>query len=270
MKNTWMRLAAAVIVMAAIAAPAFAVERMSDKQVKEQGKIVKTGFEAWKKALEKQKLANATITNATGTIDVKEFINSFEKDIDTFNDKFDSTKNGGPEALVLLRRASDVERRNRAQGSKVPSEWAALVTQLSALASAYGVTFPIETMDAQLGRVNDTELITQLAEVERLAKRLQGQAEDATKKANASDKAAAKAAGDAIKIETDKLATMAKVLGDKVKNGQASSAEATAILAAIKKYGEGLTALQLSQPAKTDWASIEKAAGVIARAYGEK
>ena len=115
MIRTWPRALILVALFALPAVPA-AAERMNDKAVEQQSKQIKEGFEIWKQALEQGNLEDAVIRSAAGTIDVQEYLKSFAKDIDTFNDCFKGTRSAGTEALALLLRASDVERRVRQQG----------------------------------------------------------------------------------------------------------------------------------------------------------
>ena len=95
MTSRWLSVLLAIAAVTLIAGPAAAGERPNDKAVEQQGKQIKEGFEIWKKALEKRNLDDAVLRSAAGTIDVKEFLKSFAKDIDTFNDRFKATKSAG-------------------------------------------------------------------------------------------------------------------------------------------------------------------------------
>ena len=252
--------------MAVLAVPALAAERPSDKAVEQQGKQIKEGFDIWKKALEKKNLDDAVIRSAAGTIDVKEFLKGFEKDIDTFNDRFKSTRSAGPEALTLLRRASDVERRVRQQGSATPAEWAALATQCKALAAAYLVVWPIETMDATANRLGDKELAAQLEEMGRLAKRVKGPADDAAKKNTNMDKATR----ETMKLEFDGVARLAGEVANKIKGGEAAAVQVSQLLAVTFSVNGKLASLDLPQAAKNDWSVVDRAAATVANAFGEQ
>jgi hypothetical protein len=53
------------------------------------------------------------------------------------------------EVMALLRRGSDVELRNRRQSQTRSSVWPALGAKLEALAHAYGLAWPVESMTVQ-------------------------------------------------------------------------------------------------------------------------
>ena len=257
----------ALAVAALLAGPAAAAERLNDKAVEQQGKQIKEGFGIWKKALEKRNLDDAVLRNAAGTIDVKEFLKSFEKDIDTFNDRFKSTKSAATEALALLRRASDVERRVRQQGGiSTPGEWAALATQCKALAAAYGAAFPIESMDVGVNRLSDKELAGQLDEMAAKAKKVKGAADDAAKKAAGMDKATR----ETMKLEFDSIARLASEVAGKIRSGEAASVQVSQLLAVSATAQGRLGALDLPQTAKNDWSVVDAAAVAVAHAFGEQ
>lgn len=258
--------AAALVLASLVAGPVVAAERLNDKAVEQQGKQIKEGFDIWKKALEKKNLDDAVIRSAAGTIDVKEFLKGFEKDIETFNDRFKSSKSAGPEAIALLRRASDVERRAKQQGISTPGEWAALSTQLKALAAAYRLAFPIESMDAAANRLSDKDLVAQLEDMGDKAKRVKGPADDAAKKAAGMDKAAR----ETLKLEFDSIARMAGEVASKVRAGEAAGVQVSQLLAVTNSAQGKLGALGLSQAAKNDWSVVDRAAAAVAVAFGEE
>jgi len=255
-----------IAVVALLAGPAMAAERMNDKAVEQQGKQIKEGFEIWKKALEKKKFEDAVIRGAAGTIDVREYLKSFAKDIDTFNDRFKDTKSAGTDALALLRRASDVERRVRQQGGiSTPAEWAALSTQCKALAAAYGAVFPLESMDATANRLSDKELIERLDEMGRLAKRVKGPVDDLAKKTAGMDKSAR----ETMKLEFDSIDRLAGEVADRLRKGEPASVQVSQLLAVTGSAQGKLAALDLPQTAKHDWSLVDHAAAEVAHAFGE-
>ncbi|MCX6550011.1 MAG: hypothetical protein NTY02_03205 [Acidobacteria bacterium] len=253
-------------IMTALAVPSFAAGRLNDKAVEQQGKQIKAGFETWKKALEKKNLDDAVIRGAAGTIEVKEFLKNFERDISTFNERFQSTKSAGPEALTLLRRASDVERRaSSQQGSAVPSEWQAFSRQCAVLAGAYGVVWPIEAMDATASRLGDKEVAGHIEQIGQLAKRVKGPADDAAKKSTTVDKAAR----ETMKLEFESVARLAGEAANKVKSGSPVSAEVSQLLAVTSSVHGKIATLSLPQAAANDWSGVDRAAAIVAGAFGE-
>jgi hypothetical protein len=138
-------------------------ERLNDKQLTQLIENIDDAFDNWKDDLERRNMDDAVIRSAAGNVEVREFVNSMEKDIDVVKDKLDSSNAAGTDVTGLLRRASDVERRSATQ---TPSEaWKTLSGQLSALAGAYGLGWPVDA-NATAVRKTDRELAT---EAKRLA-----------------------------------------------------------------------------------------------------
>lgn len=269
MTSKWLcvPIATAMAVALLLTGQARAAERMNDKAIEQHGKQVKEGFDIWKHALERRNLDDAVIRSAAGTIDVKEFLKAFEKDIETFNDRFRKSKSAGSEATALLRRASDVERRVREQGGiSTPAEWAALASQCKSLAAAYGVAFPIESMEVSANRLSDEDMAAQLELMRDRAKRVRGPADDAAKKAAGMDKAAR----ETIKLELDSVARLAGGVAAKIKSGEAASVQVSQLLAVAHSVRGKLEALNLPQAARNDWSTVDRAAMFVARAFGEQ
>src|SRR5262249_22519546 len=145
-------------------------------------------YKTWKEDLEKRNLDDAVITSAERTVKVKDFLKDFDKAIDTFKDRFKNDYAASPEALALLRRGSDVELRNKRQGLTPASAWSALSAKLDALAHAYGVPFPVESMNVLAARLNDGELAAKVEQMEPAAKQLQRDTEKAAKADKSIDK----------------------------------------------------------------------------------
>jgi hypothetical protein len=157
MTRIHLAVALATTTLAASAIPARAAERVNDRMVKQVIENIDHGFDRWKDDLERRNMDDAVIRGAAGTVKVEDFLRDFERDIDTVKDRFNGNSSAGPEVTSLLRRASDVERRNRANGSAGPGAWSALSAELATLATAYGVSWPIDP-SAQAQRLTDKEL----------------------------------------------------------------------------------------------------------------
>ena len=266
MTHRWLRGLLLLGVAAALAVPVSAAERLNDKAIEQLGKQVKEGFQIWKKALEKRNLADAVLRNVAGTIDVKEYLKGFEKDIETFNDRFGNNRSAAAEALAVLRKASDVERRVRQEGgSSTPGEWAALAAQCKALAAAYGAVWPIESMEVTLSRLNDKDLIERLQEIARRTKRAKDQADDAAKKTAGMDKAAR----ESLKSDLDSVARLAGDVADKVKNNEPAAVQVSQLLAVAASANARMAQLDLSTNGKNDWYVVERGAAAVAHAFGE-
>src|SRR5262249_32292881 len=158
-------------------------ERMTDEQVKKLIEDIDDGYETWKQDLEKRNLDDAVITSAERTVKVKDFLKDFEKAIDTLKGRFKPDYAATPEALALLRKASDVELRNRRQGETATSSsaWAALSSKLESLARAYDVGWPIQSMQVLPARLNDRELSAKVQKMENASKALRSETDKAAK-----------------------------------------------------------------------------------------
>jgi hypothetical protein len=255
-----------VFVATAAPLPARAAERLSDKQLDALIENIDKGFDKWKDALEKRNYDDAVITSAAGTINVKQFLRDFEKDIDTLKDRVSDTYAANTEAASLLRRASDVDKRYvERQGQGVgASEWAALGTQFGALAASYGAPWPTITDGTGIGRLTDKQMATQLKGVEASAKRL---ADDASKAGK--NKSVDQAAVSTVKDQCKLIGTYSKNVGSRVKDGRPASGEVAQLLAATRAAGQAASKLPLSPVGGTAWSSLDQSAAALARAFGQ-
>lgn len=246
--------------------PAQAAERLTDKQLDALIQDIDKGFDTWKDALEKRNYDDAVITSAAGTINVKQFLKDFEKDIDTLKDRVSDSYAANPEALSLLRRASDVDRRYSArQGQGVgASEWASLGKQFATLAAAYGAQWPAITDGLGVGRLTDKQLETQLKGMQSNAKRL---ADDASKAGK--NKSIDPATVATVKDQCKLIETYSKDASSRVKGGRPASGEIAQLLAATAAAGDAASKLPLSPVGGTAWSSLNEGAAAVARAFGQ-
>jgi hypothetical protein len=251
---------AAATLAAVFALPASA-ERLNDKQAKATIENIDRGFDAWKDSLERRNLDDAVIRSAAGTVDVRRFLDDFEKEIHQVKDRMKPDYAANTEVTSLLRLASDVER--RAQAGQAAPEWKAMSSQFSALAAAYGTSFPMPSADATASRLTDNELARQIEDMEQQAKRVSSEADKAMKAAKATD-----AERDKVKQALNALAASAKQTRSMVKSGTASAAQATALLSATSAAKGLVGGLPMAGPGKTAWSSIDRGAAALAKAFG--
>src|SRR5262245_56597113 len=222
----------------ALVAPvgASGAERLTDEQVKKLIEDIDTGYETWKKELERDNRDDAVITSAERTINVKTFLKDFERAIDTVKGRFKPEYAATPEVLALLRLGSDVEQRQRRQGEPASSAWAPLSTKMKALATAYGVGWPIESMNVRTGRLNDDELAGKVERMEKAAKQLRGESEKAAK----ANKSIDKAARQSLTASVQRLEPMAKDVRSRIKDDRPAAVEVGQLLAQAGKVKETL------------------------------
>ena len=240
-----------------------AAERLTDEQVKKLIEDIDRGYKTWKEDLEKRNLDDAVITSAERTVKVKDFLKDFDKAIDTFEGRFKNDYAASPEALALLRRGSDVELRNKRQGLTPASAWAALAAKLDALAHAYGIGWPVESMNVLAARLNDGELAAKVESMEASAKQLQRDAEKAAK----ADKSIDKPTRESLKGMAQQLQQTAKDVRERIKDDRPASVEVGRLLGETAKLKDQLGKLSLATATASAWNGVESGAQALARAY---
>lgn len=258
------RIAAVVAFVCALPAAAPAAERMTDEQVKKLIEDIDAGYRTWKQDLERENLDDAVIRSAERTVKVKDFLKDFDKDIDTLKSRFKPSYAASPEVIVLLRRGSDVELRNRRQNLAPRSAWSTLSTKLASLAGAYELPFPVESMDAQGVRLNDGELATRVQQTEKAFKQLQGETERAAK----ANKAIDKAAREQVKGSFKELEQTAKDVASRIKEDRPANTEVARLLTGTVKLKDTLAKLALPSSGGA-WPAIESGTEALARAYDQ-
>jgi hypothetical protein len=254
---------AAFFLALALPAAAAGADRLTDEQVKKLIEDIDQGYDSWKRGLEKENLDDAVITTADRSIKVKAFLKDFESDIDVVKGRFKPTHAASIEVLSLLRRGSDVELRNRRQGLTPSSEWSALGAKLSALAAAYAVGWPIESMNVQAVRLNDAELAARVQQMEKSAKQLRGQAEKAAK----ANKSIDKPARESLKGSIQQLESTAKNVRERIAGDRPATIEAGKLLAQTGSVKGTLDSLSLSATGAGAWPAIDAGAEAVARAF---
>jgi hypothetical protein len=221
------------------------------------------GFDRWKDDLERRNLDDAVIRSASGTVKVEEFLNDFERDIDTLKDRFEGTYAAGPEVTALLRRASDVERRNQAGNTDGGAAWKTLSGQFAAMAAAYGVSWPMPASGVAQ-RLNDRELAARMNQAASAADKLRSPMKSAAGKNPNVSKPAVSAAENDLKALKD----AAKRLESGLKDARATSADATRVLELASKSQTFVQGVGPMPPAGTaQLNTLDTSMQALARAY---
>lgn len=257
-------IAASLLAVGLAVQPAAAAERLTDKQLEQVVKNIDEGFDKWKDDLERRNVDDAVIRSASGTVNVKDFLRDFERDIDTLKNRFKGTYAAGPEATALLRRASDVERRNRASGNSGGAAWQSLAGQFQAMAAAYGVSWPTDAT-AMAERLNDKELAARVNQAAAAADRLRSPMKSAAGKNPSVTKPSIAAAETDLKALKD----ASKRLEGGLKNGRATSADATRVLELAAKSRAFVNGIgPMSAQGGAQMRTIDTAMAAVAKAYG--
>jgi hypothetical protein len=236
-------------------------ERMTDEQVKKLIEDIDAGYRTWRQDLEKDNLDDAVITSAERTIKVKDFLKDFDQAIDVLKGRFKPDYAASLEVMALLRRGSDVELRNRRQSQTRSSAWPALGAKLEALAHAYGLAWPVESMTVQAVRLNDSELAGKVEQMEKAAKQLQSETEQAVK----ANKSIDKTTRGSLKTSIQQLEQTAKEVRSRIKDDRPASVEVGQLLSQTTGLKETLAKLSLRTAGA--WQGIESGNEALARAF---
>jgi len=239
-------------------------ERLTDEQVKKLIEDIDVGYKSWKQSLKDRDIDDLKLTLSDRTIDVKSFLKDFESDIDVAKDRFKPAYAASPEVLTLLRRGSDVELFNRKQGRTSSSEWTVLGAKFSALATAYGVAWPIESMKVEPARLNDGELVSRVEQMASSAKQVRGEADKAAK----ANKSIDKATRESMKQSIQQVETLSKDVAARLKEDRPAAIEVGQLVTQTKAIGETMTKLALPTADGPSWHAIESVAKLLGREFG--
>ena len=212
-----------VTLLFAPASPARA-DRLTDAQLTQLVATIDTGFDRWKRDLERRNVDDGRLTNAQGVIDVGKFLNDLEKDIHLVKDRLKPSYAANAEVTALLRRASDVERRYKSGAAQAPEAWKTMSDQLASLAAAYGVGWPLDDTANAVRRM-DGELGAEAKKLAEASDRLKNAALKA-----ASDAKKPQAERDAFDQQMKELKKSAEQLASSLKDHRAVQSEVTRVL----------------------------------------
>jgi hypothetical protein len=242
--------------------PAFAADRLTDRDVKALVARIEDGRDKFDDALD-DKVKNDILRGPGGEVDVKRFLNTFQESIDRFEESIRPGYAGSAEAGVLLRHGSAIDRyfRQHPGGTKGESEWNRLASDLKVLAAAYGSEFPVPD-NATFRRLGDRELADSVKALASSAEQLKKSLDSDLKK----DASVDKPSREAIVSEADQLSKDARALRDRVKDGKPSSAEADQVLTRAGKLRTFIQAHQVPAAANA-WAGVSSQLENVAAAY---
>ena len=256
------------ILMAALATfciphPALSADRMTDRDVKSLVSRIEQGRDRFDDALD-NKVKESIVRRPDGEVNVKNFLNDFQENIDRVEERLKPEYAASAEVSTLLRQATAVNVYFRQQPAGTPgeSEWNRLATDLKTLAAAYGTEFPLPE-GASVRRIGDRELAAEVQEVEKSADRLKSSLDDDLKK----DTTIPPSQRSALVGEADLLAKDAKMLRERIKDGDPSSAEAERLLTQAAKVETIVKGNQVPTSAGI-WSSINTRLRLVAGAYG--
>ena len=151
--------------------PVSAKERLTDQEVKALLESVEKKREAFESALD-EKLKNSTIKDARGEVNTNEFFDDLQDQVRRARERFSPNYSASSEVLSLLQFATRLDawastRPAAFQGSR---EWGALAADFRRLSAAYNSSLlrpGQKALGDQARRLNDAELVTVAATVEK-------------------------------------------------------------------------------------------------------
>lgn len=206
--------------------PAFAADRLTDKDVKEIVSRIEDGRNKFDDALD-GKFKDQVLRGSTGEVKVENFLNDFQENIDKVEERLKPDYAASAEVQTLLRQGTSIDRffRTQPSGTKGESEWHRLAVDLKALAEAYGADFPLPD-GATVRRLGDKEVATIVDTVASGSDRLKKSLDSELKK----DKTIDQPTRQSMVGAADQFTKDAKSLRDRIKDGAPSSSEAQRVM----------------------------------------
>ena len=247
----------AAAAVCSICMTAFAQDRLTDRDVKALVARIEDGRDKFDDALDSD-LKNKVLRGPNGEVNVKNFLDDFQKNIDRLEERLKPDYAASAEVATLLKQGTSIDNffRQHAPGTRGESEWNRLAADLKALGGAYGAAFPLAE-NAPVRRFGDGE-VAETAEM--LSKSLDAD----LKKSTTIDKASRAE----IIQEADDWVKEAKALKSRVKDGKPSSGEAQQLLSRASRLQSFIKKNQLPA-ATTAWAGIDGQVQAIASAYNK-
>jgi hypothetical protein len=255
---------AAAAILLLWGAPAIGGDRLSDRDVKTLVEKIDDERDKFEGALDND-LKHTVIKSPTGEIDVKKALDDFKDEVGKLKDRLKPEYAGSTEAAALLRRATAIDAfvNRQPSGMKGTSEWNQLSTDFKVLAAAYGTDFPMAE-NATVRRIGDRELATAAEQLSKAGDQLKKSLDNDLKTSTtvtAQEKQSAIA-------DAEQWSKDAKALGERLKDGKASSAEAERVKGGAAKLQAFVVGKVLPTSAGI-WSGTSASLQMIEQAYGK-
>jgi hypothetical protein len=254
----------AVAAVCSVCTPAFAQDRLTDRDVKTLVSRIEDARDKFDDALDDD-LKNKVLRGPNGEVNVKNYLNDFQQNIDRLEERLKPAYAASAEAATLLRQGTAIDTffRHHAPGTKGESEWNRLAAELKTLATAYGASFPLAD-NAPVRRMGDGEVAEAADKLSKAASQLKKSLDADLKKNQSIDKATR----DEIVQEADDWSKEAKALKNRVKDGKPSSGEAQQVISRASRLQSFIKNNSVPAASST-WAGIDGQVQALASAYNK-
>jgi len=239
-----------------------AAERLTDRDVKALVERIDQVRDRFEDSLDGE-LKRSTVKNANGEVNVEQFLDDFQNNIDLLKERITDDNAASREVEIVLTQASAIDGflQRHPSETKGRSEWNQLVGDFRTLAGAYGTAFPIAP-SAKANRINDREVSTMAEAIKDAAEHLQDSLDDELKKVPT----VPASAREGIVGEVKQLARDADALRGRVNDSQPSTAEAERMLQRAGKIS-GFLRANPAPMSNTAFAGILPRLQTVATAY---
>ena len=241
--------------------------RLTDQEVNALLGSIETKRSAFEAALD-DKLKNSTIKGERGEVKTNEFFDDLQDQVERARERFSSSYSASSEVLSLLQFATrlDAWASTQPAGFRGSKEWGVLATDFRRLSAAYnsGLLRPGQkALGAQARRLNDAELVTVAANVEKNMDAFRN-AYDSALAANTNLTPASRQT--AIQ-NVDAMKNSARALHAALGKKQKGIAEANALLKGSAVMIDTTLKLPPNSSAATAWAPVGEELSKVALAY---
>jgi hypothetical protein len=256
---------AAAALTGLLAMPAAGADRPTDNDIKQLIERVDHDRDRFEDQLD-GKLKSSTIHGARGEVNVENFLDDLQDNMQKLKDRFKSEYAASEEVTTVLRQGTAVQHYMATQPPDLngTSEWNRLATGLNELAAAYGVPFPLP--EGQMAhRMNDREVRNAAEAAAKNADRFKDELDSSLKNDTTIDKTTREAA---VK-DVDTLKEDAEKLSSAIGDGKPASGQAEALLEHATRVGASVKGRTLSPSAQGAWGSVQSDLDKVAQAFGK-
>ncbi len=247
--------------------PLTPAERLTDQEIRALLGSIENKRSTFEAALD-DKLKNSTIKAERGEVKTNEFFDDLQDQVERARERFSSNYSASSEVLSLLQFATRLDAWASTQPAGFPGsrEWGVLATDFRRLAVVYNSALlrpGQQALGAQARRINDAELVTVAANVEKNMDAFRTAYESAlaanTNLTSASRQTAIQ--------NVDAMKNSARALHAALGNKQKGVAEADALLKGSAVMIDATLKLPPNSPAAAAWAPVREELSKVALAY---